>query len=76
VLKAEKKQKGIWCDSGCGPRFGYGDMGVSNNCNANTDSDTSFGHSYTNDTGLRENVIFTGSMSFQIKEIEVFEITD
>jgi hypothetical protein len=30
---------------------------------------------YTNDTGLDEFTFFTGSQWFQVKEIEVFEIS-
>jgi hypothetical protein len=45
-------------------------------CSANTRSGTLLGHSYINDTGLDEEVVFTGSEKFQVEEIEVFEITD
>jgi hypothetical protein len=77
ALKAQNKDEAIKCDSDWGPRFGYGpDIRVSNNCSANTDSCTTFGHSYTNDTGLDGRTVFTGSKYFQVKEIEVFEITD
>jgi hypothetical protein len=31
---------------------------------------------HTNDTGLDNTVVFTGSLNFQVKEVEVFEITD
>jgi hypothetical protein len=66
-LKAEKKDEG--------PSFC--DIGVSNNCNTNTNSSTEyFGTRYTNDTGLNGNTFFTGSGRFQVKEIEVFEITN
>jgi hypothetical protein len=75
ALKAEKKRRAILCESGCGPYFG-GDMGVRDNCNANTNSCTCLGDCYTNDTGLNRTVVFTGSGSFQVKEIEIFEITD
>jgi hypothetical protein len=69
------KHKAIIPDSEWGPLF-YGGMGVSNNCNASTDSYTSIGTVYTNDTGLADRTVFTGSRYFQVKEIEVFEITD
>jgi hypothetical protein len=49
-------------------------MRVSDNCNANTSSSTYLGRAYTNDTGLRETIVFTGSWEFQVKEIEDFEI--
>jgi hypothetical protein len=74
ALKAEKKDEAIFCNSSCGPYFGN-DIGVSDNCNKNTGSHTWLGPSYTNDTGLRGKTFFTGSESFQVKEIEVFEIT-
>jgi hypothetical protein len=76
ALKAEWKQSAIDCDSSCGPLFGSPDIAVSGNCNANTDSYTSLGFAYTNDTGLDGKVVFTGSRNFQVREIEVFEISD
>jgi hypothetical protein len=75
ALKAGMKHQAIKCDSRRGPYFGL-DIAVHDNCNANTDSSTYLGSSYTNDTGLDRNVVFTGSSKFQVKEIEVFEITD
>jgi hypothetical protein len=48
----------------------------SNNCNANNDSSTGLGFVYTNGTGLDVGIVFTGSANFQVREIEVFEITD
>jgi hypothetical protein len=74
ALKAEKQDWAISCASYCGPDFG--DIGVRDNCNANTDSSTRcFGTVYSNDTGLDAETFFTGSSDFQVKEIEVFEIT-
>jgi hypothetical protein len=35
-----------------------------------------FGNTYTNDTGLGGKIVFTGSNNFEMREIEVFEITD
>jgi hypothetical protein len=75
ALKAEAKDEAIACASSWGPHF-Y-DIGVSEDCNANTDSITfNFGDSYANDTGLDGKTFFTGSWHFKVKEIEVFEITD
>jgi hypothetical protein len=75
ALKAEKKDEAIFYSSGRGPDFC--DIGVWDNCNENTDSFTySFGTRYTNDTGLDGKTFFTGSLHFQMKEIEVFEISD
>jgi hypothetical protein len=75
ALKAEKKDQAIRCDSSWGPQFG--DIGVSDNCNANASSHTYlFGLRYANDTGLDGESFFTRSRNFKLKEIEVFEITD
>jgi hypothetical protein len=75
-LKGEKKDKAICCVFDYGPHFG--DLHVSDNCNANTFSFSStwFGVHHTNDTGLDGTTFFTGSQYFQVKEIEVFEITN
>jgi hypothetical protein len=78
-LKSEEKWRAIFCAAGCGPCFGCDscDIYVSDNCNANTRSRSSgFGRTYANDTGLNGPTFFSGSESFQVKEIEVFEITD
>jgi hypothetical protein len=73
-LKAEEN-RAICCNSDSGPCFC--DIYVSDKCNANTDSYTSnFGRRYTNDTGLDVNSFLPGGPFFQVKEIEVFEITD
>jgi hypothetical protein len=74
ALKAEKKEKAIYCDSKLGPCFN--DIIISDNCNANTNSVISFGFSYTNDTGLDGRTFFTGSRYFRVNEIEVFAIMD
>jgi hypothetical protein len=75
ALKAEKKDEAIECWSSWGPRFG--DIGVSDKCNANTNSFTSrFSGSYANGTRRPSDSFFTGSLYFTVKEIEVFEITD
>jgi hypothetical protein len=77
VLKETKKHHAIWCVSERGPDFGGGsDIAVLDDCNTNTKSFTHFGTSYTNDTGLSNDEVLTGSKYFQVKEIEVFEITD
>jgi hypothetical protein len=74
ALNPEEKDSAIFCgDTRCQD---FNDIAVLDNCNANTHSYTLFGRSYTNDTGLDEKVVFTGSEYFKVKEIEVFEITD
>jgi hypothetical protein len=79
ALKAEKKDEAICCDSDYGPWF-FGGIRVGNECNAHSNSCTyGFGAryaSYTNNTGLDGCRFFTGSDCFQVKETEVFEMTD
>jgi hypothetical protein len=77
ALKAEKKDQAICCDSRYGPMFGglCRDVVVCDNCNANTQSNTWLGQSYINDTRLGV-AVFTNSTCFQVKEIEVFKITN
>jgi hypothetical protein len=74
AVKAEMKHRAIWCDSKQGPWFCG--ICVRDKCSAGTYSWTSLGRAYTNDTGLGKGIVFTGLSHFQIKEIEVFEITD
>jgi hypothetical protein len=75
ALKPEMKHQAILCSYFSGPYF-Y-DFSVSNTCSTNTNSSTEyFGYRYTNDTGLGSDTFFTGSKQFQVKEIEVFEITE
>jgi hypothetical protein len=73
-LKAEEKHHAIYCNAQWGPHFGY-DIGVSDNWNTNIESSTCLGSTYTNDTELDRGIFFSGSYHFQVKEIEVFEIT-
>jgi hypothetical protein len=72
-LKAEKKDEAIRCLFNYGPCLS--DIWVCGNCNAKAGSGSSLGISYTNNTGLYGVTFFTGSSYFQVKEIEVFEIT-
>jgi hypothetical protein len=75
ALKAEKNHKAIYCIFEEGPFF-HG-LYISDSCNTNTASYASdFGEVYTNDTGLNGQKFFTGSSHFEVKEIEVFEITE
>jgi hypothetical protein len=68
------EHRAIGCISGWGPHFC--DIAVFDNCNANANSDTFLGSSYSNDTEQAGSIVFTGSKHFQVKEIEVFEIKD
>jgi hypothetical protein len=75
ALRAEEKHRAIYGYVSTGPNF-Y-DICLRDNCNTNTGNNTyDFGHSYTNDSGLGGITFFTGSRRFQVREIEVFEITN
>jgi hypothetical protein len=74
ALKAEAQDKAIQCISKWGPRFR--DIAVSDNCNANPHSWSFVGNSYVNDTCVDGTTVSTGSHTFTMKQIEVFEITD
>jgi hypothetical protein len=77
ALKSEMKHQAIICNSERGPCFGCYpvNMAVYDDCHVSTDTYMTLGSTYTNDTGLNSAVVFTGSYRFQVKEIEVFEIT-
>jgi hypothetical protein len=74
ALKSEKKDEPIACNAGCGPHFR--DLSIRDRCNALPVNWTTLGFYFINDTGLAGNAVFTGAQYFQVKEIEVFEITD
>jgi hypothetical protein len=75
ALKAEPQDMAIYCNLARGPHFN--DIGVFDKCNANTDNFASlFGTYYINDTGLSGKTFFTRWNHFQVKEIEIFEITN
>jgi hypothetical protein len=78
ALNPERKREAIFSSAKHGPCFGGGcDIAVTDNCNTNTKNFTCrFGHSYINDSGRDGITLFTGAKNFQVKEIEVFEITD
>jgi hypothetical protein len=75
ALKAEMKYHAIDSNPEYGPSFGW-DIHVSDHCNANAASPTYLGAVYTNDPGLGWATVSTGSLNFQVREIEVFEITE
>jgi hypothetical protein len=70
VLDPQKKDRAICCCWNNGQIF-LGGIGISDKWNTNTNS---FGKSYTNDTGPNADTFFTGSKTFEVKQIEVFEI--
>jgi hypothetical protein len=78
ALRAEERQKAIYCDATCCAVFGTGcDMYVYDNCSANRNSRTCTAthwgdRVYANDTTFGD--FLTGTEKFTVKEIEVFEI--
>jgi hypothetical protein len=77
ALKFREKDQAISCYSERGPCFGYGppDLMIYDECNTVHYNCTSLGGTYINDTGLSNNIVFTGSGGFQVEDIEVFKIT-
>jgi hypothetical protein len=70
----EHGRRAIICNLACGPCFG--DIVVSDNCNANTNSCAGFGSGYIDKTTRDTAQYFTASSRFKVKEIEVFEIME
>jgi hypothetical protein len=73
-LKAQRKGKALMCLSGWGPVF-HSSINVSNNCNGNMETWTDRGRNYETYPVITVDPLFTSSLHFQVKEIEVFEIT-
>jgi hypothetical protein len=77
ALKITMKHLAIYCCRGYGLCFGGGCYSVIfDNCNTNNNCLTQLEFSDTNDTGLGGNIVSRNMMTFQVKKIEIFEITD
>jgi hypothetical protein len=78
ALRAKRKEWAILSDITQGPSFH--DISVVDNANTNRYSaaffDDNENDSYVNDTGINGKGVFTRSKDFQVREIEVFKITD
>jgi uncharacterized protein YjbI with pentapeptide repeats len=76
-LNGNANQTAMYCDSSCGPTFGYGgghDIAVWDSAN-NFDSDTTLGYSYTLPDGIEDGTtFFTGARYFQASEVEVYRV--
>ena len=68
----------ICCDINLGPIFGCNDIRIENNCNTNSNSfgyyDFVPGEYCFNDTTGKKRMLFTGSSTYKVEEIEVFLI--
>ena len=68
----------ICCDINLGPIFGCNDIRIENNCNINSNSfkyyDFTPGEYCFDDTTGKKRMLFTGSSSYKVKEIEVFKV--
>jgi hypothetical protein len=75
-LKPDQARYAIYGSSGCGPIFGSGyNLCLLDNCNTSASNYTTwFGSAYVNDTGLAGATFLTGSPTFTVREIEVFEL--
>jgi hypothetical protein len=74
AVKAQRKDEAVFAHYRSGPYFGD-DIGVSDSCNCSYNH-SYLGLSYANDAGRDGQTVLTGSFTFTVKEIEVFEITD
>jgi hypothetical protein len=73
ALKNKMKEAAIYCDSQWGPGF-CGGFSIIDDCNAqNTSECGAFGTVYMNDTQFESRTFLTGSPTFTVDEIEVFE---
>jgi hypothetical protein len=68
ALKPERKEYAIYAHSSYGPIFGGGcDLVVYSQCNTNANSSTHcIGNTYTNDSGVANDKLFTGSARFKV----------
>jgi hypothetical protein len=74
-LKSNKRRNAIACGAAWGPYFC--DIGVSDRCNANSDSFADLlGTHYGSNIGSDMMTFLTGSRHFTVQEIEVFEIRE
>ena len=68
----------ICCDINLGPIFGCNDIRIENNCNTNSNSfsyyDFNPGEYCFDDTTGKKRMLFTGSSTYKVEEIEVFKI--
>ena len=68
----------ICCDINLGPIFGCNDIRIENNCNTNSNYfgyyDFQPGEYCFDDTTGKKRMLFTGSSSYKVEEIEVFKI--
>jgi hypothetical protein len=79
IFKLKQGQNAIVGEAGYGAKFGDGrawnaDLYVSNECRTSTNSYSHLGKAYVNDTGISGNQVLTGSQSFFVDEIEIFEV--
>jgi hypothetical protein len=59
-----------------GPCFGESDIVISDCCHTEPSHTQGFGQTYENTSGIEGKLFFTGSETFRVKEIEVFELQD
>ena len=75
-MKASKPKCAIFSCRSYGPSFGVGDILIASNSNANKDSFSSLGSSYTHPIYGEEseaaNSFLAGSIRFRVKDIEVY----
>jgi hypothetical protein len=74
-LIPDRRSAAIKVSSRLGPCFGDGDLVVCDGCNVNASNARLFGSTYANATGIEGRLLFTGSETFTVDEIEVFSLS-
>jgi hypothetical protein len=75
-LICDRKSSAIRISSRFGPCFGKNDIVISDCCNTEPSHTSDFGGTYENKSGIEGKLFFTGSDTFRVKDIEVFELPD
>jgi hypothetical protein len=73
-LRPNMWKHALQCNTLYAPTFN--DICVMSGANIHAGSNIGLGNVYVNDTGVDGALVFNGSPSFYLKEIEVFELTD
>jgi hypothetical protein len=75
IFHQKEADYALFCGATYGPSFGTtADLRVWNGSESNQSCYTTLGRTYTNDTNISDQVVFTGARDFVLKEIEVFHV--
>ena len=71
-IKSNKTDYAVFHNSMVGPAFGYIDLDVESNANANSESSSHVGDTYELPSNTDDPFFLTGSMYFTASEYEIF----